>query len=344
MFKSKTDFNAFDKNNTKVDNPKITKVKGFSKAGTKKLMGKIGERTFYHLILEYFVDDKGKVEGHFLDLGENKKLRKHFEQVEMKSGKLEKSMSETAKKACAGEIYIQEIKGSKVVHFEPSEGSKVPKAQWPKILKTLKPFLNGLKAVVVLAGEVVGAEEDSKDESASAESTATTGDGTQTDVDSTSVTAKIKELVLGITGILKEELPKVIVPNIKAKKANQKDADTTDDLFSKLDELKEVYESAGSEIQQKIEKHYDSIMNQIPKLEKVRTAIHSLLGISDNDAASEEQPGDTEEVKRLKALLAYATKEADEIWERFNKTKREISKASSQVIKGGDQLLKALFN
>jgi hypothetical protein len=35
MFKSKTDFNAFDKNNEKVDNTKFTKVKGFSKAGTK---------------------------------------------------------------------------------------------------------------------------------------------------------------------------------------------------------------------------------------------------------------------------------------------------------------------
>lgn len=342
MFKSKTDFNAFDKKNEKVDNTKITKVKGFSKAGTKKLMGKIGERTSYHLILDYFVDDKGKVEGHFLDLGENKKLRKHFEQVEMKSGKLDKSMSETPKKACAGEVYIEEIKGSKVVHFQPSESSKVPKAQWPKVLKTLKPFLNGLKAVVVLGGVVVGAEDEDKDESTSPEST--TEDNTQqTDVDSTSVILKIKELVLGITGILKEELPKAIVPNIKAKKVSQKDADITDDLFSKLDELTAMYENAGSDIQQKIQKHYDSILNQVPKLEKIRTALNNLLAVSEKDTSTEE-PKDTEEVKQLKELLAYATKETDAIWENFNKTRREISKAVSQVIEGGDQLLKALFN
>ncbi|MFT5645832.1 MAG: hypothetical protein ACI976_000506 [Aureispira sp.] len=346
MFKSKTDFNAFDKNNEKVDNTKITKVKGFSKAGTKKLMGKIGERTSYHLILEYFVDDKGKVEGHFLDLGENKKLRKHFDQVEMKSGKLDKSMSETPKKACAGEVYIEEIKGSKVVHFQPSESSKVPKAQWPKVLKTLKPFLNGLKAVVVLGGIVIGAEVEDEDEDESTSPESATEDNTQqTDVDSTSVILTIKELVLGITGILKEELPKAIVPNIKAKKVSQQDADITNDLFSKLNKLTDMYDTAGSDIQQKIQKHYDSILNQVPKLEKIRTALNNLLAVSEeNKDSSTEEPKDTEEVKQLKELLAYATKETDAIWENFNKTRREISKAVSQVIEGGDQLLKALFN
>lgn len=344
MFKSKTDFNAFDKNNTKVDNPKISKVKGLSKAGTKKLMGKEGERTFYHLILEYFVDDKGKAEGHFFDIGVNKKLRKHFEQVEMKSGKLDKSMSATPKNACAGEIYIKEIKGNKVVHFEPIETSKVQKAKWPKVLKTLKPFLNGLKAVVVIAGEVIGAEEGGEESSDDSEAT-TVEDGTQTDVDTTAVTAKIKDLVLSITGVLKTELPKVIVPNIKAKNASQKDADVIDGLFSNLDELKAVYETAGAEIQAKIEKHYGSIMNQIPKLEKIQTALSNLLLNSDeNEDLLKENPEDTEEVKRLKKLLAYATKETDAIWENFNKTKREISKAASKAIKGGDKLLKALFN
>lgn len=344
MFKSKTDFNAFDKNNTKVDNPQITKVKGFSKAGTKKLMGKIGERTHYHLILEYFVDSKGKVEGHFLDFGENKKLRKHFEQVEMKSGKLDKSMSETPKKASAGDVYVKEIKGNKVVHFEPDENSKIPKAQWPKTLKSLKPFLGGLKAVVVLAGEVVGAEEGEEDEPTTA-STTKEADGGQTDVDSKSIAVSIKNLIVGITGILKEELPKAIVPNIKAKKVSQKDADITDDLFAKLEELKKVYETAGSDIQQKIGKHYDSIMNQVPKLEKVKTALDSLLGASErNDGVPKEEAGDTEEVKRLKDLLAYASKEMDEIWKSFSKTSDEISSAASQVLKGGDELLNALFN
>jgi hypothetical protein len=342
MFKSKTDFNAFDKNNTKVADAKLAKVKGFSKAGTKKLMGKIGERTLYHLVLDYFVDDKGKVEGHFLDLGENKKLRKHFEQVEMKSGKLDKSMSETPKKACAGEIYIEEINGSKVAHFQPAETSKLTKAQWPKVLKTLKPFLNGLKAVVVLGGIVIGAEED-KDEDDSTESV--TESSTQTDVDSTSIAAKIKELVLGITGVLKEELPKVIIPNIKAKKVSAQDTEIANDLFSKLGELKEVYETAGSNIQQKIGKHYDSIMNQVPKLEKIRTALDNLsIASGENSDASKEEPKDTAEVKRLKELLAYIAKEKSSIWANLNKVESEISEATSVAIKGGHELLKALFN
>jgi hypothetical protein len=342
MFKSKTDFNAFDKNNTKVENAQIKKVKGFSKAGIKKLMGKIGERTFYHLILEYFVDDNGKVEGHFLDLGENKKLRKHFEQVEMKSGKLDKSMSATPKKASVGEIYIQELKGSNVVHFEPIKSSKIPKAQWPKALKVLKPLLNGMKAVVVLDGEVIGAEEDTNENGSTESIVGSEGaDTTQTAVDSVSVTEKIKELVLGITGILKGDLPKVIVPNIKAKKVSQKDADTTNDLFNKLDELKEVYASADAEIQQKIGKHYDSIMNQVPKLDKIQIALNSLLDTSEEDS---NETVETEEIKQLKELLAYVIKEKDLIWANFNKNELEISEATSEVIKGGDELLKALFN
>jgi len=340
MFKSKTDFNAFDKNNVKVDNPKITKVKGFSKAGTKKLMGKMGERTPFHLILEYFVDDKGKVEGHFLDLGENKKLRKHFEQVEMKSGKLDKSMSETPKKACAGDVYIQEIKGNKVVHFEPAESSKVPKAQWPKVLKTLKPFLNGLKAVVVIAGVVIGAEEEEHESDAT---DAATADGAETDTNSTSVTASIKQLVVGITGILKEELPKVIVPNVKAKNVSQKDANLMGTLFGDLEELKTVYENAGSDIQQKIGKHYDSIMNQVPKLEKIQSALNNLLGVAGEEDSAKE-PEDTEEVKRLKDLLTYVTEKTDAIWASFNEIQDEISNATSEAIKGGDELIKALFN
>lgn len=165
------------------------------------------------------------------------------------------------------------------------------------------------------------------------------------DLDSKSIAVQIKELVLGITGILKEELPKAIVPNIKAKKVSQKDADITNDLFTKLDELKAVYETAGSDIQQKIGKHYDSIMNQVPKLEKVKAALNNLLGISEgNKDVTKEDTNDSEEVKQLKKLLAYATKETDAIWASFNKTKDEVSKASSQAIKGGDQLLKALFN
>ena len=339
MFKSKIDFNSFDKRNTRVKDLKYIAVKGLVKKGAKKLEDKIGERTFFHLILDYYVGPDGKSLGHFLDFGINKILRRHFIQVEMKSGKLEKSMSTTPKKACAGAVYIKELKGTKVIYFEPIDASKIPKGQWPKILKDLKPFLNGLKAFVVLKGEVIGAEKENKDKSTPTEPSTepTAVDGTPTDVDSKLLATKIKELVLGITGILKEKLPKEIVPKIKAKNVSKEDADIANDLFSKLDELKKVYESAGSDIQQKIKTHYDSIMSQVPKLKKVKTAIDKLLSIL-------EKPNDLEEIKQLKELLATVIKEKAGIWANFNETKDEILTASSQAIEGGDQLIKALYN
>lgn len=336
MFKSKTDFNAFDKNNSKVKNLEVTKVKNLVKAGTKKLINKLGEKTNFHLILDYFVDEKGKAQGHFFDFGENKKLAKHFEQVEMKPGKLDKSMSETPKKACAGYAYIEDIGGKNVIHIEPSENSKVPKGQWPKILKSLKPFFGGLKAVVVLEGEVVNSDLDQEEGDASAPE--------EEAVASKPVAEQIKALVVDISGILKEQLPKVVLPNVKAKQVSQEDLDITGSLFEKIELFKEVYEGAATGIQQKISKHYTMIMNQVPKLEKIQLAVENLLGISDNGV--EETTPDTEdtaEVKALKALLAYANAEMGSIEQNFTKVSNDISNTASEIIEGGEALLEALF-
>ncbi|BDS15086.1 hypothetical protein [Aureispira anguillae] len=334
MFKSKTDFNAFDKNNSKVKNLEAAKTKALTKSGTKKLINKLGEKTSYHLVLDYFVDDKGKTLGHFLDLGENKKLSKHFEQVEMKAGKLDKSMSESPKKACAGFAYIELVKGKKVVHIEPNANSKIPKGKWAKILKDLKPLFGGLKAVVVLAGELIEADpqEEGEDVVANAE------EPTKTEKPATD---QIKELIVGISGILKEQLPKVVLPNVKSKNVSQEDLDITSDLFDKIEDFKAVYEEATAEIQQKIAKHYNSILNQVPKLEKIQLAVENLLGISDNEV-TEEAP-DTAEVKALKELLAYVNSEMDSIEKNFTKAKDEITNAASEIIAGGEELLKALF-
>ncbi len=160
MFKSKIDFNAFDKNNDKVADLELNKVKGLAKASVKKLKAQVGEHAKFHLVLDYFKDDKEKPQGHFLCFGVNKKMDKHFEQVEMKSGKLDKSMSANQKEASMGEAYVKEEAGKPILCFDPAPASKIPGGKWPKILKALKPFLNGMKAVVVIGGQEMGEEED----------------------------------------------------------------------------------------------------------------------------------------------------------------------------------------
>lgn len=182
MFKSKVDFNAFDTKNDKVENLQQNKVRTLSKASVKKLAAAPGEKTPFHLILDYFKDDKEKPQGHFLGFGNNKKMDKHFQQVEMKSGKLDKSMSASQKEASMGEAFVKEENGKKLLCFEPAPESKVPGGKWPKILKSLKPYLNGLKAVVVIGGQAISEEstgEESTEENTD-ETTDTTGETTDT--------------------------------------------------------------------------------------------------------------------------------------------------------------------
>jgi hypothetical protein len=344
MFKSKIDFNAFDKNNKKVKGLDATKVKGSAKAGTKKLAkGKDGDKTVYHLILDYFQDDKGKGVGHFFDFGLNKKLSKHFEQVELKSGKVDKSMSESPKKACTGEAYIKEINGKKVVHIEPSEKSKVPKGQWPKILKSMKAFFGGLKAVVVIAGEVV---EEIKDTVDGEEASQPSGDaGSQPEdkpTDNKSVISLVKSLFKEISGSLKNEIPQVVLPNIKSKKVSQDDLDATSSLLEKFQQLKGVYEEASDDIKAKISKHYDALTKQLPKIKKLQDAVEKLLGIS-GDEEDADSDGDSEEAKSLKEFLKYVEGEIGSFDTNFSKLEEELKNAASEVIASGDDLLKELF-
>ncbi|MGH1334620.1 MAG: hypothetical protein ACRBFS_00725 [Aureispira sp.] len=188
MFKSKVDFNAFDTNNEKVANLEQTKIKGLSKASVKKLVAQPGERTPFHLVLDYFKDDKDKPQGHFLCFGVNKKMDKHFQQVEMKSGKLDKSMSASQKEASMGSAFVKIDGGKKLLCLEPDAASKIPGGKWSKILKALKPYLSGLKAVISIAGEIIG-EEDSDDQTTGEETTGEDTTGTETTGEDTTDTS-----------------------------------------------------------------------------------------------------------------------------------------------------------
>lgn len=149
-FKSKTPLDAFDKNNTSVKDTEYNSLKTLTKNGVKKLATANGATTPFHLILDYFKDDKEKPLAHFLDLGINVKLGKHFGQVEMKPGKLDKSMSNSPKEAASGVAFIKAVDGVNTLHFQPAEQCKIPGGKWTKIIKALKPYLAGYPAVVVL--------------------------------------------------------------------------------------------------------------------------------------------------------------------------------------------------
>lgn len=156
MFKCKIDITAYNKKDTTAPDVELGKAKALAKAAVKKLAGKPGEKTSFFLTKDYF-ENKGKPVGHFVGFGTNKKLTKHFLMKEMK-GK-DDAVAKDAKSASTGDVYVEVVNGKNVLHFVPNDKSKVPAGQWPKLLKALKAFFAGLKAVVVLGGQVLEEEE-----------------------------------------------------------------------------------------------------------------------------------------------------------------------------------------
>merc|ERR1711937_221478 len=77
MFKCKIDLAAFDKNDTKVADIDLNKVKALSKAACKKLSAQIGEKAPFYFVKDYF-EKEGKSIGSFLAIGIHKKMEKHF--------------------------------------------------------------------------------------------------------------------------------------------------------------------------------------------------------------------------------------------------------------------------
>lgn len=332
MFKSKTDFNAFDKNNDKVKNLEMTKVKALSKSASKKLQGKPENKTPFHLILHYFKDEKDKVLGHFIDFGENKKLAKHFQQIEMKSGKLDKSMSASPKEAATGLAYVKEENGKKMICFEPDPNSKIPKAKWPKILKGLKSFLGGLKGVLVLDGTIISEEE--KTEETSDETTEEeTSRGTSS---SETDTSGIKKLLDVVSKALKETLPKDIIPKIKNKTVQAEDGGIVEDILDHIQEFVTAFDEAAQPVKEKLQGVYDTIQKQAPQVEKIREAIEKLLASSNGSPASQEDTSVIDELLRL------AKEGIGEFDKRYDQLQKNLEEESQAPMPGGEALLNEL--
>jgi hypothetical protein len=109
MFKCKTNIVDFDTTNGKP-NLEAAKVKTLAKAGVKKLLGQMETATPFFYVKDYFKDDTGKGIGDYLGFGNSKPLSKHFAQIEMKPGKMEKSSSAGSKEASMGKAYVNPSK------------------------------------------------------------------------------------------------------------------------------------------------------------------------------------------------------------------------------------------
>ena len=356
MFKSKVDFNAFDTNNEKVKNLEETQVKALSKNSVKKLLNSPDTRTPFHLILDYFKDDKGKGLGHFVGFGVNKKLDKHFEQVEMKSGKLDKSMSASQKEASMGEAYAKEEGGKKLLCFEPSPKSKIPKGKWPKILKGLKPFLAGAKAVVIIDGTVVGDETelpeentgettdtDTQENAPQEETTNTSTDTTEESqeptgeetTDTGNLVEQFKAQLQDIANSLKQTLPKDIIPKIKDKTVEAADLEIVNDIKNKINEFEEAYTNAAENIQSKLTKMRDSIAKQAPKVDQIIQAVEKLLG----SVGAEDASTTGEDTSTIQELLDMARQGLDEFNNMFDQLKSDLENSTSEPLPEGEALL-----
>ena len=295
MFKSKTSFEAFDKNNTKVPNVEFSKLKALSKTQLKKLLGALKERTVFHLLLHYFLDKNGKSLAHFFDLGEHKKLSKHFEQVEMKPGKPNKRVSNSPKEACLGSVYIDRIEGAPVVHLEPHPKSKIPVGKWPKILKELKPMLAGMKAVVVLEGQVV--QEGTEEEQPQTETTPNTE----------AVDPLLKQQWNGILEALKNQLPNEIVPRIKKQQATVDDLTTIQTLLSDVVRFQNKLRDSSTSVQQKFAKPLQLLEAQFPKIQAIQQRLEQLLANTTTDGSEQDRnPNDQALAEQLQQLIEQA--------------------------------------
>lgn len=302
IIKSKTDFNAFDLHNTKVANVEPKKMKGQTKAAVKKLLSNLGVRTSFFLILNYFKDDSGKPMGAFLDIGTNKKMAKHFEQVEMKSGKLDKSMAGSQKEAAMGEVYAQDKNGQHVLFFVPDDKSKIPDSKWPKILKEIRPLINNMKAFAVLNGEVIAAEvnEDPMGEEVVSDDTMETEEGLSLN--------ELKALFQPISKMLKETLPKEILPRIKSKTVREEDDEAIDELERQVEVFLEDYEQGTIEAQTALAKAKATLEGQLPKIKQIAAAIKANITATNTTRSTEVPPSPEEEalLKKLEELLQQA--------------------------------------
>lgn len=330
MFKCKIDLAAFDKNDNKVADIDLNKAKALANAGCKKLAAQKGEKTPFYVVKDYFKED-GKSIGNFLAFGISNKMEKHFLKHEMK-GK-DTAMAKSAKEASMGMVWCEDIDGRKVLHFEPHPKSKIPLGQWPKVLKGIKHFINGMKAVLVVAGQAsveLEASEDNADNNADT-----------TPNESTSVTEQIKTLIRDIGAAIKQNITAEVMPNIKQKNVTNADLDKLIAVVLNIHKLNDLYDTAEDNIKKSVKGNVDKINAYEPQLSKIVDTINYLLGQSsttdtpDNADTNQEALDEAQLLKEAQAQLDAYKKDIGTI-------KNQISSMKDEDIEGGKDMLASL--
>ena len=351
MFKSKLDFNAFDRHNDKVKDLEMNQVQAQSKSSVKKMKAKPDVKTDFHLIDGYFKNEQGKVLGGLVDFGFHKKLTKHFLQVEMKPGKPNKRMSDSPKHAATGQSFVTEEGGKKVLCFEPHPASKIPNGKWPKILKSLKAYFAGLKTKVILDGTVIEEEapqdditetpltEDNTTEESSPEQPVTD----TTEEEATAAAPKdLKTQVESIVNGLKKTLPKEIVPRMKSRSVEPNDAVVVEDLLGDMQAFKERFETLQTSAKNKIQQVFDVVERQYSQVERIYQTIQDLLdgNTTVDPTETENTVDDIEEDTSLLEELLQQVKDGIGSFDKIYKNlKKDLEDSNEEPIVGGDQFL-----
>lgn len=254
MFPCKVKIEQLDRTNKKVKDADMKANKALSKGKIKKVASQEGERTPFYYLADYF-ESNGKPVGDFLSLGNNLKLEKHFVQNEMKKSKtsLMGQKQQNPKKAAMGEVYVKDS----VIHFEPHDKCKVPESKWAKILKDLKEFFSGMKAVAVINGKVVAAEE--VEDSGSSEAGSATTEP-EPEIAETEYKVSAKEL---------SEDYKVLLAEFKDAQKAEHDVDVVKLLYKEIAVWRKNFASLDKAAQEKLVKFNTSCEATLLEVKKI---------------------------------------------------------------------------
>jgi hypothetical protein len=257
MFPCKVKIDQLDKTNKKVKDVDLKSNKALTKGKVKKVASQEGERTPFYYIEGYF-ENNGKAVGDFLSFGNSMKLEKHFIQNEMKKSKnsLMDEKVQDPKKAAMGEIYVE----NSVIYFEPHEKCKVPEGKWSKILKNLKENFSGMKAVAIIDGKILSAEEDTT--SGSPETASTTPDPVE-EVQEIDGKVTVQELASDYKDLLAE---------FKEAQKAEHDADVVKLLYKEIIVWRKNFKTMDKTAKEQLSKHSascDATLLEVKKIIKV---------------------------------------------------------------------------
>ena len=241
-------------------------------------------------------------------------------------------MSNSPKETSTGYAYIKKINGNNIVHIEPSPSCKVPKKKWVQVLKNLKSTFGGLKAVVVIAGEVLDAIQGDDENEVAQPNTdqPTEQDAAQPQVDPMldSVKNLIKELAADLKGGIKD-----VTKNVKRKKTTTEDLDFTDLVLDKFNELQESFAEMADDTREKLQANYEAIVKFLPQVEQLKTILDGSRGDNEDDRLDPETRKFLRQLRQ--SIRTFPAK--------FQKHKDKAQNTATEGLAGGDEFVEVLF-